>query len=112
MSKATMEFHALGVVMRVTVLRDPLCKTGYAHFYDPKSNKGFFEWRGKTVNRKSTSSHPKPAAPREEKKVTCLELYWFDWLTKSHMVVTGLKKWLLLIHLSDVSARMVCCLPL
>ncbi|XP_076735621.1 uncharacterized protein LOC106676715 [Maylandia zebra] len=52
-SKATKEFHALGIVSLFPSLKDPYSKKGYEHFYDIQSNKGFLEWRIKTVQRQS-----------------------------------------------------------
>ncbi|XP_077054748.1 uncharacterized protein LOC143740866 isoform X2 [Siphateles boraxobius] len=52
-SKATKEFHALGIVSLFPSLKDPYSKKGYEHFFDIQSNKGFLEWRIKTVQRKS-----------------------------------------------------------
>ncbi|XP_041845943.1 uncharacterized protein LOC121642930 isoform X2 [Melanotaenia boesemani] len=52
-SKATKEFHALGIVSLFPSLKDPYSKKGYEHFYDIQSNKGFLQWRMKTVQRKS-----------------------------------------------------------
>ncbi|XP_059397323.1 uncharacterized protein LOC132129682 [Carassius carassius] len=55
-SKATKEFHALGIVSLFPSLKDPYSKKGYEHFYDIQSNKGFLEWRIKTVQRKSRTT--------------------------------------------------------
>ncbi|XP_034093396.1 uncharacterized protein LOC117560583 [Gymnodraco acuticeps] len=52
-SKATKEFHALGIVSLFPSLKDPYSTKGYEHFYDIQSNKGFLEWRLKTVQRQS-----------------------------------------------------------
>ncbi|RVE58917.1 hypothetical protein OJAV_G00199170 [Oryzias javanicus] len=58
-SKATKEFHALGIVSLFPSLKDPYSKKGYEHFYDFQSNTGFLEWRVKTVQHKfRTSSTP------------------------------------------------------
>ncbi|XP_076740531.1 uncharacterized protein LOC143418700 [Maylandia zebra] len=54
-SKATKEFHALGIVSLFPSLKDPYSKKGYEHFYDIQSNKGFLEWHIKTVQRQSKS---------------------------------------------------------
>ncbi|XP_034082379.1 uncharacterized protein LOC117552831 isoform X2 [Gymnodraco acuticeps] len=48
-SKATKEFHALGIVSLFPSLKDPYSTKGYEHFYDIQSNKGFLEWRLKTA---------------------------------------------------------------
>ncbi|XP_030594598.1 uncharacterized protein LOC115786549 [Archocentrus centrarchus] len=55
-SKATKEFHALGIVSRFPALKDPYSNKGYEHFYDIQSNKGFLEWRLKTVQRQSRTA--------------------------------------------------------
>ncbi|KAL6489407.1 hypothetical protein MHYP_G00031480 [Metynnis hypsauchen] len=55
-SKATKEFHALGIVSLFPSLKDPYSKKGYEHFYDIESNKGFLEWRVKTVQRQSKTT--------------------------------------------------------
>ncbi|KAI4799917.1 hypothetical protein KUCAC02_016455 [Chaenocephalus aceratus] len=52
-SKATKEFHTLGIVSLFPSLKDPYSTKGYEHFYDIQSNKGFLEWRLKTVQRQS-----------------------------------------------------------
>ncbi|XP_034059808.1 uncharacterized protein LOC117538313 [Gymnodraco acuticeps] len=52
-STATKEFHALGIVSLFPSLKDPYSTKGYEHFYDIQSNKGFLEWRVKTVQRQS-----------------------------------------------------------
>ncbi|XP_034543849.1 uncharacterized protein LOC117815929 isoform X2 [Notolabrus celidotus] len=57
-SKATKEFHALGIVSRFPALKDPYSNKGYEHFYDCRSNKGFLEWRLKTVQRQSRTAFP------------------------------------------------------
>ncbi|KAG5267419.1 hypothetical protein AALO_G00221540 [Alosa alosa] len=55
-SKTTKEFHALGIVSLFPSLKDPYSKKGYEHFYDIQSNKGFLEWRVKTVQRQSRTT--------------------------------------------------------
>ncbi|KAL7834769.1 hypothetical protein SRHO_G00290160 [Serrasalmus rhombeus] len=57
-SKATKEFHALGIVSLFPSLKDPYSKKGYEYFYDIESNKGFLEWRVKTVQRQSKTTSP------------------------------------------------------
>ncbi|KAF7640792.1 hypothetical protein LDENG_00013850 [Lucifuga dentata] len=54
-SKATKEFHALGIVSRFPALKDPYSNKGYEHFYDSQS---FLEWRVKTVQRQSRTASP------------------------------------------------------
>ncbi|XP_030595540.1 uncharacterized protein LOC115787108 [Archocentrus centrarchus] len=53
-SKATKEFHALGIVF--PALKDPYSNKGYEHFYNIQSNKGFLEWRLKTVQCQSRTA--------------------------------------------------------
>ncbi|XP_048010270.1 uncharacterized protein LOC125244240 [Megalobrama amblycephala] len=52
-SKETKTRCALGIVTLFPALKDPYSKTGYEHFYDPKSNQGYTSWRLKTVSRQS-----------------------------------------------------------
>ncbi|XP_046705807.1 uncharacterized protein LOC124386181 [Silurus meridionalis] len=52
-SKETKTRCALGIVTLFPSLKDPYSRTGYEHFYDPKSNQGYISWRLKTVLRQS-----------------------------------------------------------
>ncbi|XP_057214464.1 uncharacterized protein adgra1a isoform X2 [Triplophysa rosa] len=52
-SKETKTRCALGIVTLFPSMKDPYSRTGYEHFYDPKSNQGYISWRLKTVSRQS-----------------------------------------------------------
>ncbi|XP_073719479.1 uncharacterized protein [Misgurnus anguillicaudatus] len=60
-SKETKTRCALGIVTLFPSLKDPYSRTGYEHFYDPKSNQGYISWRLKTVSRQS-GHHSKQGA--------------------------------------------------
>ncbi|KAI7806342.1 hypothetical protein IRJ41_004260 [Triplophysa rosa] len=52
-SKETKTRCALGIVTLFPSMKDPYSRTGYEHFYDPKSNQGYISWQLKTVSRQS-----------------------------------------------------------
>ncbi|XP_005169550.2 uncharacterized protein [Danio rerio] len=60
-SKETKTRCALGIVTLCPSLKDPYSRTGYEHFYDPKSNQGYISWRLKTVSRRSKSQSTRNA---------------------------------------------------
>ncbi|KAM8766253.1 uncharacterized protein AB9X84_005521 [Acanthopagrus schlegelii] len=82
-NKTTKEFHALGIVSLFPSLKDPYSKKGYEHFYDIQRNKGFLEWRVKTVQQWDSDMAsflvllhlltPQPAGRKRPKKISACQ---------------------------------------